>query len=117
MITFYGYKKCGTSRKGEKALQEMGLDFKFVDVTENPPSITRLKEISKLSGVPVRKMFNTSGKEYRDQNLKEKLPAMNDNDCFALLAGNGRLIKRPLVTDNTRATAGFQEDSFKKTWS
>jgi arsenate reductase len=61
-------------------------------------------------------MFNTSGKEYRDQNLKEKLAGMSDNDCFALLAGNGRLIKRPLVTDDTRATVGFQEDLFQKTW-
>ena len=61
-------------------------------------------------------MFNTSGVQYRELNIKEKLPAMGDKDILDLLASNGRLIKRPIVTDGVKATIGYNEEVFKKTW-
>ena len=120
MIKFYGYKKCGTCRKAEKALEsyvaKKGIKCTFIDITEAPPSASALKKIAIQAGIDLKKMFNTSGVQYRELNIKEKLPAMSDKDILELLASNGRLIKRPLVTDDSNSTVGFKEDVFKKVW-
>jgi len=117
MLKFYGYKKCGTSRKGEKALEELNVRYDFIDITEHPPSRSELKKIVKLSGEPATKFFNTSGGEYRRLELKDKISSMEDDEIINLLASNGRLIKRPLVTDGSAATVGYSEDHFRLTWS
>jgi len=116
MLKFYGYKKCGTSRKAEKALEQMKVKYDFIDVTEHPPSASALKKAVQQSGADYRKLFNTSGVQYRELKIKDRLPTMSEAEVFKLLAGNGRLIKRPIVTDGKRATVGFNEDNFKKTW-
>jgi arsenate reductase len=116
MIRFYGYKKCGTCRKAEKALEKYGVEYSFIDITEAPPSAAALKKIVVHAGIELNKMFNTSGVQYRELNIKEKLPAMNAKEILDLLAGNGRLVKRPLVTDGVKATVGFKEEDFEKAW-
>ncbi len=116
MLKFYGYKKCQTSRKGEKALLEGGVEYAFVDVTEHPPSASALAKIIKQSGQPLKKFFNTSGGEYKALNIKEKLPKMTEKEVVELLASNGRLIKRPLVTDGQKSTVGFDPEIFPTTW-
>ncbi|WP_455211633.1 arsenate reductase family protein [Kaarinaea lacus] len=120
MIKFYGYKKCGTCRKAEKALelyvQKNGREYTFIDITEAPPSASALKKMAAQADIDLKKMFNTSGVQYRELNIKEKLPVMNEKEILDLLASNGRLIKRPLVTDGTHCTVGFKEESFKEVW-
>ena len=116
MIKFYGYKKCGTCRKAEQALASYGCEYKFIDVTEQPPSASAIKKIAQQAEVELKKMFNTSGVQYRELKIKDQLPTLTDNQIAAMLAGNGRLIKRPLVTDGTRATVGFKEEVFKSIW-
>jgi len=116
MIKFYGYKKCGTCRKAEKALEKFGVQYTFIDVTETPPGASALKKMATQAQIELKKMFNTSGVQYRELNIKEKLPAMKDKEITELLAGNGRLIKRPIVTDGTQTTVGYNEESFRKVW-
>ena len=116
MLKFYGYKKCGTSRKAEKALTEAKIEYKFIDITEKPPAKSALAKIIKQSGEPIKKFFNTSGEAYKSQNMKEKLKDMTQAQMIEALAANGRLIKRPLVTDGTQSTVGFSEETFKNTW-
>lgn len=116
MLTFYGYKKCSTCRKAEKSLDEAGVAYRFVDITETPPSATALGKIRTAADVPIRKLFNTSGEQYKALGIKDKLPGLADAEALRLLAGNGRLIKRPLVTDGDRATVGFDPETFAKTW-
>lgn len=116
MIKFYGYKNCGTSKKGEKALKDAGVEYAFIDVTEKPPAKAALKKIIQQSGEPVKKCFNTCGAEYKAMNLKETLKEMSEKDMIELLASNGKLIKRPLVTDGEASTVGFKEEVFTKTW-
>src|SRR5690606_38614121 len=96
MLDFYGYKKCATCRQAEKTLEAAGTAYRFHDITGTPPSKTALKKILKLSGVPLRKLFNTSGEQYKLLGIKDKLPGLTEDAALALLAGNGRLIKRPL---------------------
>ena len=116
MITFYGYKKCSTCRKAEKALDKAKCDYAFVDITEKPPSKGELKRIQAQSGVPLHKLFNTSGEQYKALGLKDKVVSLSDSEIFDLLAGNGRLIKRPLVTNGKKASVGFDEKVFGALW-
>src|SRR5690606_38410029 len=102
MITFYGYRKCSTCRKAEKALEAGGIPYTFRDITETPPPKTTLKKILTQSGVPLKKLFNTSGEQYKLLGIKDKLATMTEAQALELLAGNGRLIKRPLVTDGAK---------------
>ncbi len=115
-IKLYGYKKCSTCRKAEKALQALDIDYNYIDITERPPSASSLKKWAKSSGIEPKKLFNTSGVQYRELNIKAQLPDMSAQEMFALLASNGRLIKRPIVTDGEGATVGFKEAEFVAHW-
>lgn len=115
-LTFYGYPKCGTCRNAHKWLTGRGVDVEYVDITLFPPSAEELKAIAERSGAALQKLFNTSGEVYRELGLKDKLPTMSDEEKLKLLAGNGKLIKRPLVTDGSRATVGFREEEYQERW-
>ena len=116
MLKFFGYKKCSTCRKAEKALEKSKSDYTFVDITEEPPSKAELKRIQAQSGQPLRKMFNTSGEQYKALGMKDKIDDLSEEEMFNLLAGNGRLIKRPLTTDGKKSTVGFDEKVFTGIW-
>jgi arsenate reductase len=113
MPKFYGYKKCSTCRKAEQALEKAGVAPDFADITVDPPSKAELKRVLALTGLPVRKLFNVSGEQYKLLGIKDKLPGLTEDAALALLAGNGRLIKRPIVTDGKKATVGFDAEAFK----
>jgi len=116
MITLYGYKKCGTCRKGEKFFKDNNLDYEFIDITLTPPSIEELNKMILQTEKPIKKFFNTSGVLYREMQLKDKLKDMDTDEMIELLAANGKLIKRPLVTDGKKSTVAFNEDEFKAVW-
>ncbi|SER04701.1 arsenate reductase [Nitrosomonas sp. Nm51] len=116
MLKFYGYKKCDTCCKAEKFLQQENIAFEFIDITESPPALEEIAAIAKLAKLPLKKLFNTSGVQYRELKIKERLPVLADQEIFVLLSGNGRLIKRPLITDGARATIGFDEALFREIW-
>jgi arsenate reductase len=115
-MKFYGYKRCGTSKKGEKFLTENGINFEFIDITLNPPSLSELKEIIKLSGKPVKKFFNTSGVVYREDKVKDKLPLLSEDEQIGLLSSNGKLLKRPIVFDGKKSSVAYNEDEFSDIW-
>ena len=116
MLKFYGYKQCSTCRKAEQFLQQAGIAYEFIDITGNPPSADELAAIVERANVSLNKLFNTSGVQYRELKIKERLPALSGPEVLVLLAGNGRLIKRPLVTDGKRATVGFNAEQFAAVW-
>ena len=116
MPKFYGYKKCSTCRKAEQALEKSGVDYAFEDITTAPPSKAELKRVLALTGLPVRKLFNVSGEQYKLLGVKDKLPALTEDAALTLLAGNGRLVKRPIVVDGKKATVGFDPVEFGKAW-
>lgn len=116
MLKFYGYKKCDTCRKAERFLQQAGIGYEFIDITGHPPTAQELAAIVQRANVPLNKLFNTSGVQYRELKIKERLSALPDQEILILLAGNGRLIKRPLITDGERATVGFSAERFAAIW-
>ena len=112
-MKFYGYAKCSSCRDAEKLLRSRGLAYEFVDITENPPSVSELTTLVKNSGLDLKKFLNTSGEVYRSMDLKSKLGEYSDEQLIALLASQGRLLKRPLITDGRHTTVGAKPEALK----
>jgi arsenate reductase len=101
-----------------KSLRNKGAEpDEVVNIFETAPSAERLTEIIGKSGLPLKKFFNTSGEVYKEMNLKDKLPGMNEEEMIALLASNGRLIKRPIIYDGEHVTVGYKEDEYERVWN
>ncbi|GGE48360.1 arsenate reductase [Pullulanibacillus camelliae] len=116
-VMFYGYSGCGTCRKAKKWLDENGVSFQEIPIVESPPSKVELEKLYKMSGLPIKKFFNTSGRRYRDLGMKDKINTESDDELLNWLASDGMLIKRPIVTDNDKkVTVGFSEELFEKNW-
>jgi len=116
-LTVYHYAKCGTCRAANKWLESRGHELAKHDLFEMPPEKEELRKLVRASGLDAKKFFNTSGEVYKAMNLKEKLPKLSEEELLELLASNGRLVKRPIVTDGERVTVGFKEESFEEAWS
>lgn len=114
MLKFYGYDKCGTCRKARKWLDAAGLAYTFIDITRTPPPKKELKALAAQYGL--KALFNTSGGQYRELGIKDRLAGMTGAEAVTLLAGNGMLCKRPVVTDGARRTVGFKDDVFAAVW-
>lgn len=109
-ILFVEYPKCSTCKKAKKWLDEHGIDYVDRHIVEDNPSAEELSEWQGLSGLPVRRFFNTSGKLYREMNVKAQLDSgMTDGEAIELLATNGMLVKRPLVVGDDFVLVGFRE--------
>ena len=115
MIHFYQYNKCGTCRKAKKFFEEQKIPYKDIDITQMPPPKNVLKKALAIYGL--KKLFNTSGMEYREKKIKDLISTMTDAQALNLLSGNGRLVKRPIVVKGSKITVGFNEDEFKSIWS
>lgn len=111
-LTVYQYPNCSTCRKALAWLREQGVDFEAIDITKRPPSATKLAAAAKTAGVPMSKLFNTSGESYRAGNFKAKLATMTDAEAAAALAADGKLIKRPLALGDGLALVGFKPDEW-----
>ena len=111
-ILFINYPKCSTCVKAKKWLEENNLSFTDRHIVENNPTTEELKEFIALSGLPVKKFFNTSGMLYREMNLKEKVATESDEELIKILASNGMLVKRPLVVTEKGVLLGFKADKW-----
>lgn len=115
-IQFIQYPKCTTCKKAQKWLDDNGIAYENIHIVDQTPSKEQLKAYYEASGLPLKKFFNTSGMKYRELGLKDKLPTMSEDEQLELLASDGMLIKRPLVTDGKKLTLGFKESDFLETW-
>ena len=111
---FLQYPACSTCQKAKKWLIENNIEYTNRLIVEDNPTIEELKAWIPLSGLPVRKFFNTSGLVYKELNLKDKLPTMSEEEQIALLATNGKLVKRPLVVTNNFVLVGFKPAEWEK---
>ena len=109
MLKFICYPKCNTCQKARKWLDENNIEYEFRDIKLENPSLEELTAWYKLSGLPLRKFFNTSGLLYKSMELKTKLPNMTDDEMLSLLATDGMLVKRPLAIGDDFVLVGFKE--------
>lgn len=109
-MKLYQYPKCSTCRNAAKFLNENDIEYQSIDITEKPPSKTELKAMLSSYQGNIRKLFNTSGLQYRELNMKDKLASMSEQEAINLLADNGMLIKRPfLLNTSNEGLVGFKE--------
>ncbi|WP_196000753.1 arsenate reductase family protein [Clostridium sp. 1001271B_151109_B4] len=111
---FIEYPKCTTCRKAKKFLTENNVDFEDRDIVLNNPTEEELDKWIKLSGLEIKKFFNTSGVLYREMNLKDKLKDMSQEEMIKLLASDGKLVKRPLLVTEEKVLVGFKEETYKE---
>lgn len=109
-MKLYQYPNCSTCRKAVKFLNENGAEFESIDITKQPPSVPELNTMLASYDGDIRKLFNTSGLQYRELNMKEALPNMSASDAIELLSGNGKLIKRPFLINGDKGIVAFKEE-------
>ena len=112
MIKLYTYKGCGTCKKALKHLQKKGVAYEEIPIREKPPTKGELKTMLKSYRGELKRLFNTSGRDYRSLNIKEKLPSMTEKEALDLLASNGNLIKRPFLLAPTAHLVGFKAEEW-----
>ena len=110
---FLWYPKCSTCKKAYEKLKELQIKVTPRDIKENNPTKEELKNWWKKSGLELKKFFNTSGLIYKELNLKEKLPAMTEEEQLELLASNGMLVKRPILITDDKIIIGYKEKEYQ----
>lgn len=108
------YRKCSTCIKALNWLEANNVQFEERPIKEQNPTYEELKAWHKMSGMPLKKFFNTSGLLYKDMQLKDKLPTMSEDEQLQLLATNGMLVKRPLVVGEDFVLTGFKEKEWEE---
>lgn len=116
-LTMYWYPNCGTCKKAKKWFDDRDISYTLVHIVVETPNEAEIKELIEKSELPARKFFNTSGKVYREQNMKDKIKDASLDEMVTYLASNGMLIKRPIVTDGETVTVGFKEETFENIWA
>jgi len=112
-MTLICYPKCTTCQKAKKWLESNGITFDERNIKENNPTIKELKDWHKKSGLSLKKFFNTSGLLYKELKLKDKLPDINEDEQYSLLASDGMIVKRPILIGDSFVLVGFKEADWK----
>ena len=109
MLNVYCYSKCSTCKKALAWLEAHGIAHQVIDIKADHPDEEALRRYYTVSGLPLKRFFNTSGIQYREQELPKKLPAMSEDEQLRLLATDGMLVKRPLLVGEDFVLTGFRE--------
>ena len=112
-MLFVCYPKCTTCQKARKWLEEKGMDVTIRDIKLDNPSAEELRTWWTVSGLPLKKFFNTSGLQYKALGLKDKLPTMTEEEQLALLSSDGMLVKRPILVGDGFVRVGFREKEWE----
>ena len=113
-MLFLQYPPCSTCKKAKAFLDVQGVSYTARHIKEENPSYEELKAWVEMSGLPLKKFFNTSGLLYKSMNLKEKLPTMTEEEQLRLLASDGMLVKRPILVTEKAVLTGFREEAWKE---
>ena len=116
-MLFVCYPRCSTCKKAQKWLDEKKLDYTLRDIKEDNPTLEELMDWHGKSGLPLKKVFNTSGQLYRSMELSKKLPEMTEAEQYALLASDGMLVKRPIAVEGDKVLVGFKEADWDSAFS
>ena len=112
-LRVYAYKNCDTCRRALKWLAAQGIAHEVLPIREQPPTKAELQTMLGQVG-EIRRLFNTSGQDYRELGMKDRLPGLSEAEALALLAGNGNLIKRPFALGDDAGAVGFNEGDWAR---
>jgi arsenate reductase len=116
-LRVYQYSKCSTCRRALAFLDEQRVAYERIDITVKPPSKRELERALDLAGIPIKKLFNTSGQSYRGGNFGERLKTLSDDQALEALCADGKLIKRPLILGDDFALVGFDQKAYRERFS
>src|SRR5262245_27958286 len=114
MLRIYTYEKCSTCRDALKFASQRGWKTEVVPIRDQPPTKAELKQMLSLLGGEMRRLFNTSGLDYKAMGLKDRLPSLSEAEAIELLSKNGNLVKRPFVLSRKGGTVGFKPEEWEK---
>ena len=114
MLRIYTYEKCGTCRNALKFIAARGWRADVIPIREQPPTKAELKKMLGLVGGEIRRLFNTSGLDYKALGMKDKLSTMSEAGAIDLLSRNGNLVKRPFVLSAKGGTVGFKPEEWEE---
>lgn len=107
-MKIYAYKSCDSCRKAIKWLKERELAVDVLAIRETPPSVGELKKVLANYDGDLKRLFNTAGGDYREMEMKDKLPEMSEKEALELLSKHGNLVRRPILIGKDVALAGFK---------
>ncbi len=113
-MLFVEYPKCTTCQKAKKFLDDHGAVYTDRHIKQDNPTVDELRAWWKKSGLPLKKFFNTSGLQYKALGLKDKLPAMTEEEQLELLATDGMLVKRPVLVGEEFILVGFRAEQWEQ---
>ena len=113
-MQFICYSKCTTCQRAKKWLDEKNISYQERAIKTENPGYEELKDWLAVSGLPVKKFFNTSGLLYKSLQLKDKLPYMTDDEIYSILSSDGMLVKRPLIIMQNKILIGFKEKEWEE---
>ena len=114
MLKFICYPKCTTCQKAKKWLDENQMEYDLRDIKTDRPTLEELTAWYKMSGLPIKRFFNTSGLLYKSLELKNKLPSMTEDEMLSLLSTDGMLVKRPILVGDDFVLVGFKEAEWQQ---
>ena len=114
MLKVYCYSRCTTCRKALKWLDEKKIEHEVIDIKADHPDEDALRKYYAISGLPLKRFFNTSGMQYRELELSKRLPDMGEDEQFRLLASDGMLVKRPLLVGDGFVLTGFKQSEWEE---
>lgn len=112
-MLFLCYPKCTTCQRAQNWLTEHEIPYTLRDIKLERPTEEELRAWHGKSGLPLKRFFNTSGLQYKALNLKDKLPAMPEDEQFSLLATDGMLVKRPILVGDDFVLVGFKQGEWE----
>lgn len=113
-MEFIYYPRCSTCQKALKKLKEQHVEVTLRDIVEETPKKEELLDWMHRYQQGIKPFFNTSGKLYREMNLKDQIKTMSEEDAADLLSQNGMLIKRPLLNDDHQIVIGYKKEIYEK---
>ena len=113
-LRVYAYEKCDTCRKALKFLKDKGIAHEVIPIRQQPPTVEELRAMLEYVEGDLRRLFNTSGQDYKAMNMKQRLPGIAEEEAFELLSKNGNLVKRPFAIAPGVGTVGFDQAVWEK---
>jgi arsenate reductase (glutaredoxin) len=113
-LKLFQYDGCSTCKKAIRFLDQNKVAYQKIAIVDQPPSPSELRSMLKHTGGELKKLFNTSGVQYREMGLSEKLKTLSESEAIELLSKNGKLVKRPFLLGDGFGLVGFREDEWKK---
>lgn len=113
-LTLYWHPQCQTCRKVKKWLDDHQVSYNEMHIVKNPPSREELQDLYQNSGLEIKNFVSTSTKKYRELGLKDKIKTATENELLDLLASDGMLLKKPILTNGEKVIIGFKEEELEK---